>query len=68
MLSAQQSDCAFVSAFPEPCPKNQCSTRALTRAQEWIASEVKELKTLSDMGTREIVTIPHNCTPLPGTW
>eukprot|EP00961_Rhodomonas_salina_P008937 122103-Rhodomonas_salina.1 len=68
MLSAEQTNCGFVSAFHKPCPKNQRQTRASPLAAEWIASKVKELKTLNDMGTWEIVAILHNCTPLPGTW
>lgn len=68
MINSEQTNHSCISTFHEPTPKSQHTTRASPRAAVWIASEVKELTTLWDMGTFEIVRIPLNCTPLPGTW
>eukprot|EP00961_Rhodomonas_salina_P189860 2561445-Rhodomonas_salina.1 len=68
MLSSQQSEYAFVSAFHEPDPKNQRATRASPHVAEWKRAEEIDIKTLWDMGTWKIVDCPLDCTPLPGIW
>eukprot|EP00961_Rhodomonas_salina_P118172 1590347-Rhodomonas_salina.1 len=68
MLSSQQSEHAYTSAFHEADPKNQCKTRASPNVEKWKQAEEIEIKTLWGMGTWQIVDQPQNCTPLPGVW
>eukprot|EP00961_Rhodomonas_salina_P298730 3938330-Rhodomonas_salina.1 len=49
MLSSQQSDCAYTSAFHEPDPKSQRETRASPHAEQWKQAEEIEIKMLWGM-------------------
>eukprot|EP00961_Rhodomonas_salina_P203108 2740625-Rhodomonas_salina.1 len=68
MLSSQQSEHAYTSAFHEADLKNQCETQASPNVENWKQAEEIEIKTLWGMGMWQIVDQPLNCTPLPGVW
>eukprot|EP00961_Rhodomonas_salina_P071636 961911-Rhodomonas_salina.1 len=68
MLSACQTEHAYVSCFHEADPKNQSETRASPSVEDWKCAEEIEIKTHWGLGTWEIVSTPKGCVPLPDTW
>jgi hypothetical protein len=64
-VCAMAKGLGFTPAFISPEPKNQRQARLRPDADLWQMAEKKELHTLWDMGTFEVVSKPTDFDPLP---